>query len=329
MAIATSHTVHIAVLPTRSHLDTDDDSPLKLKTFQLGPTAHVLEESPIASILWHPLGHRGRCLVTITSDASVRLWELNRTNRYSFNEPTLAVDLRKLVEAITDDDDLSASGYGQSKGFSSEAYEWEVASACFGGSLDQEGINGWAPTTLWVAMKEGDVYALCPLLPSRWQLSNSPGASSILQHLTTSIESRNASNEEDEEPEEQRISRDQLAWLMSITDQEPIVEQDDLGGLTEVYTRPDSVPDCPKLQGPFQLTPELDMSKDFEISDILVYGLSNLDSVDDDTIPEGLETSVVCLLTSNCDVHICLDMDGVEGQWLPSNEVSSNHRTST
>ncbi|KAF2492926.1 hypothetical protein BU16DRAFT_620230 [Lophium mytilinum] len=321
MAIATTHTIHIAVLPNSSHLGTEDTSPLKLKTFQLGPTAHVLEQSPIASVLWHPLGYRGRCLVTITTDAVVRLWELNRTNRYSFSEPTVAVDLRKLIDATSTEDDLSVSGYAHSKGFSPDAYEWEIASACFGGSLEQEGINGWSPMTLWVAMKEGDVYALCPLLPSKWQVTKSPGTSTILQHLTTAIESQNAYTEESS-TKEQRISQAQFSWLLDILDQEPVVEKDHLDDVTEIYSRPESTPIFPKLQGPLQLTPDLDDSKDFEISDILVFGLSNLDSVDEDGSPEGLSASVVCLLSSNCDVHMCLDLEGVEGQWLPAREDS-------
>ncbi|KAF2807109.1 uncharacterized protein BDZ99DRAFT_465039 [Mytilinidion resinicola] len=320
MAIATSHTIHIAVLPNSSHLGTEDTSPLKLKTFQLGPTAHVLEQSPIASVLWHPLGHRGRCLVTITTDAVVRLWELNRTNRYSFSEPTVAVDLTKLIDATSTEDDVSVSGYTHSKGFSPDAYEWEVASACFGGSLEQEGINGWSPMTLWVAMREGDVYALCPLLPSKWQVTKSPGTSTLLQHLTTAIESQNAFSEEESNTNEQRISQAQFSWLLDILDQEPVVENDHLDDVTEIYSRPESTPILPKLQGPFQLTPDLDDTKDFEISDILVFGLSNLDSFDDDGSPEGLSASVVCLLSSNCDVHVCLDLEGVEGQWLPSRE---------
>jgi nucleoporin NUP82 len=100
-----------------------------------------------------------------------------------------------------------------------------------------------------------------------------------------------------------------------------MVEEDHLEDIAEVYTRPDSVPVCPSLQGPFQLNPDLDISEDFEISDILVFGLSNVDSIDEEGSPEGLSSSVVCLLTSNCEVHMCLDLEGIEGQWLPTIEV--------
>ena len=47
LAICTEHTVHIAVLPPSSRLSEYDRSPLKLKTYHLGPTIHVIPESPI------------------------------------------------------------------------------------------------------------------------------------------------------------------------------------------------------------------------------------------------------------------------------------------
>ncbi|OCL08466.1 hypothetical protein AOQ84DRAFT_364084 [Glonium stellatum] len=318
MAIVTAHTIYIAVLPDPSHLNTEDTSPLKLKTFQLGPTAHVLEQSSIASVIWHPLGYRGRCLVTVTKDAVVRLWELNRADRSTFSEPTLAVDLKKLANATSADENLSASKYGASKGFSPDSFELEVAAACFGGSLNQEGIHGWAPMTLWVAMKEGDVYALCPLLPSKWQLKRTSSTSTFMQFLMASIHSKYASIQENHtaSPDDRRTSRQQLSWLSDITCQEPLVECEFFEEIIEVYSRPASTPSIPKLQGPFTLAP--DFGGDFELTDIIISGLKTLDENKGGDGKDGIPVSVVCLLTSNCDIHICLDLEGVEGQWLPS-----------
>lgn len=168
IAVVRSHTVYIAVLPDRQHLNKPELGPLKVKSFQLGPTCHVLESSPIVSVLWHPMGELGRCLVTITADSVVRLWEVNRENRTSFNEPSLAVDLKKLVNATSAEQDLNASKYGSGKTFSPDSVELEPAAACFGGNAEV-GEYPWRSMTLWIAMREGDVYALCPLLPKRWQ----------------------------------------------------------------------------------------------------------------------------------------------------------------
>ncbi|OCK85256.1 hypothetical protein K432DRAFT_413447 [Lepidopterella palustris CBS 459.81] len=319
MAITTSHTAYIAVLPDSALLNSEDTSVLKLKTFQLGPTAHVLEQPPIASVIWHPLGYRGRCLVTVTTDAVVRLWELNRADRSTFNEPALAIDLKKLANATSADDNLSASKYGATKGFSPDSVELEVASACFGGSpRSQDAVHGWAPMTLWVAMKEGDVYALCPLIPSKWQLNRTSSGAAVIETLTTSINSRYASLEDqlDISEDERRSSTQQLSWLSDIIYQEHLIEDGLLGEAYDVYSRPTSTPPIPKLQGPFSLVPELD--EDFELADIIVSGFKILGDDLEEAKSEGLPASVVCLLTTSCEVHICLDLDGIEGRWLPS-----------
>ncbi|KAF2184097.1 hypothetical protein K469DRAFT_667284 [Zopfia rhizophila CBS 207.26] len=319
MAIATSHTIHIILLPDSSLLDSDDANPIKPKCFQLGPTAHVLEESPVVSILWHPLGYRGRCLITITQDGTIRLWELNRSDRSTFNEPALSVDLKKLANATNDEENLSASKYGASKGFSPDSFELEVASACFGDFLEQEGVHGWAPMTLWVAMVEGDVYALCPFLPSKWQLTESPAASTILETLTTSINANFATVQEEPEAtsEDRETAKKQLSWLSDLVYQEPLEEEHPCGEPIKVYTRPRSVPVVPLLQGPFSFTPEFD--DQFELTDIIVFSLKSYSDGIDNEPAEGLPAAVVCLLTDTCNVHVCLDFEGIVGRWLPPN----------
>lgn len=320
LAVSTSHTVHVVVLPSAALLDSDDDSPIKPRTFQVGPTTHVLEESPVATTLWHPLGYHGRCLVTITKSGVVRLWEVNRADRSSFGEPSLSIDLPKLANATSDQDDLSASKFGVSKGFSPDSVELEVASACFGDSPDQEGVHGWAPMTLWIATIPGDVYALCPLLPSKWQLVESPGAFTFLQTLTSSINITYAELSEDEDVAqgELKTSEKQVSWLSDILYEEPFVEELPTGDSIKVFARPKSAPAVPLLQGPFTITPEVDF---FELSDMIVFSLKTLSESSEAEAAEGLPTAVVCLLTDTCIVHVCLDLEGIVGRWLPSPEV--------
>ena len=331
LAVSTSHTVHVILLPDSSLLQAgEDDGPLKPKTFQLGPTIHVLEESPIATTLWHPLGYHGRCLVTITKAGVVRLWEMNRADRSSFSEPSLSIDLPKLANATTDRDDLSASKFGASKGFSPDSVELEVASACFGDFPEQEGVHGWAPMTLWIATLPGDVYALCPLLPSKWQLVESPGSHTFLQTLTSSININytEIADDEDSPKHELVTSEKQVGWLSDILYEDPHVEERPSGDSVKVFARPASTPAVPLLQGPFTIAPEVD---DFELSDMIVFSLKNMSEVDDEDddddedeakeyVAEGLPTAVVCLLTDTSDVHVCLDVEGIVGRWLPSPE---------
>lgn len=328
LAILTTHTVHIALLPDSSHLTAQDTSPLRLKTHTLGPTTHVTSQSAVVSALWHPLGVNGSCLVTVTEDAVVRVWEIYTTDRLSFERPTLAIDLKKLADGTSLDQDFSASAFGMNKGFSPDSFEMEVASACFA----SRGSGGWSPMTLWVAMGGGDVYALCPLLPERWA-----PPPTLIPSLSVSIVAKVASLEDDPEVSEQSklLSQQQLAWMSDLDKQDPMIIEAPIGQPpTEIYTRPVKPGKIPKLQGPFEfeLAPEESEDElDTMLTDIFVIG-SKLDAEElmsgededlEDTYQEGLSAGVICLLSSSGRVTICLDLDGVEAQWLPSGKLKN------
>lgn len=328
MAIATSHTVHIAVLPDSSHLGVDDFGPLRLKTFQLGPTAHVLEQSALASIIWHPLGVNGRTLVTVTEDATVRLWEVNRDNRSSFDEPALSVDLKKLANATTAEEDLRASKYGMGKGFTPDSAELEVTAACFGRNSDVENGCLWPSMTLWIATTEGDLYALCPLLPSKWQLRTSDSQPKGVAALAASIRARSElilKNDEATE-NEKRAALQQRQWLSELLELPP-TRVDGKGDFDyiDIYPRPKQTPAVPRLQGPFQMTPELD--EEDQVIDIFVTALRDaseedfVDLEDPQKDDEDALASIICLSTTDGIVRVCLDLEGVEAKWLPSIKV--------
>ena len=323
LAIATEHTVHIALLPDSSHLGQLPNGSIKLKAFSIGPTTHVLSQSQIASILWHPCGVAGNCLVTITVDAVVRLWEFSRDNRWSTDSPTLAVDLKKLVTGTSEEQDF-APGRTRNRAFSLDAVGLEVAAACFGGcgSSDE---SAWSSTTLWFAMKGGDVYALCPLLPSKWQ-----PPSTLMPSISTAVVGKKALTQDDSQSnlEEIRQYDDQYEWIREIDGQDPMVVDgyDEYSPDIEVYSRPSNPGAIPRLQGPFQLFSE-DVDEDLELSDIHVIAGkidaealtsgddsdSELDWMDDD----GVSAAVICLTTRSGRVYVCLDVEGVEGKWLP------------
>ncbi|KAJ5770609.1 uncharacterized protein N7511_002660 [Penicillium nucicola] len=327
LAIITEHTVHISVLPDASHLSSSDSTPLRLKTYQLGPTTHVIPEAPVVSALWHPLGLHSNlsgCIVTITADAAVRVWELDRNNHWSFDQPTLAIDLKKLVDGTSCDQDFAPSGFGKNKGFSADLIDMEVASACFAGS-GEEKEDAWAPMTLWVAMRPGDLYALCPLLPTKWQAPSTtiPSLSSAIVPKLTALE-----QDPEEFDEELTACRQQYDWLSELDGQEPLglpAGAETLQG-AEVFTRPANPSAIPRLQGPFRFDTgdELD---DLDLCDLLVIA-ARLDVDDlmmgeeeelavDASEQDKLSATVLSLSSGNGRVHICLELDGVEGQWLP------------
>jgi nucleoporin NUP82 len=329
MAIVTVHTVHIAILPDRSHLSSTEKTPLRLKTYQLGPTTHVIPESPVVSALWHPLGVHTNveaCIVTITADAAVRVWELDRNNHWSFDRPALAIDLKKLVDGTSSDQDFTPLGFGKNKGFSADSFDMEVASASFGGTARQ-GEDAWAPMTLWVAMRPGDLYALCPLLPSKWQAppATIPAISAAIIPKLTAAEGDYSGA--DEIGDDLIACRQQYEWLKEIDNQD-FVNASDLDPFAEtgILKRPSNPSVIPRLQGPFQFDAG-EQFDDLEVTDFLVIP-ARLDTEalmlgeDDEGIleenaQEGLPFTTICMSTSSGRVHICLELDGVEGQWLP------------
>ena len=319
LAVLTAHTCHVCVLPSSAHLRSGDDSEIRLKSFQVGPTAHVLEQAPLATALWHPLSRPGiPALVTITKDACVRQWELDINNRYTFDEPAVAIDLKKLANATSTNADFSASKYGAKKGFSPDEVEMQVAAATFGGSGNED-ENGWSSMTLWFAMTEGDTYALSPFLPSQFRVP-----STMLPALSTSVVAKARAIQHDAHAleSEKRTADAQKKWLAELDAQDPY----SLPGETEfdvieVYSRPERLGAIPKLQGPFTLSPEPDFG---EITDIHVIAptidreeLFGEDLEDAPIGEEGLSIGMVCLATNTEKVHVCLDLDGIEAEWLP------------
>ncbi|KAK6081963.1 nuclear pore complex protein An-Nup82 [Seiridium cupressi] len=332
LAVLTTHTIRICAVPDLAHLSQPSNEVIKPKWWTLGPTTHVVDRSPVASAIWHPLGVNGSVLVTVTTDAVVRVWELNPLDRWSFDKPTLTIDLIKLADGTSLDQNFAASTDTTRKGFSADSFEMDVAAACFAG----RGSGGWAPMTLWVAMREGDVYALCPLLPSKW----SPPPT-LIPSLSVAIVGNLAAIEDDPSVSSSAklLAQQQLDWMTDLDNQEPTEVEGPLGEpLAEVFTRPSRPGVVPRLQGPFELdtSPDTEDDLDTELTDIFAIG-QKLDTAElmmgedeelevDDVDQEGLSLNIICLLSSSGQLRICLDFDGVEAQWLPPRNKSKTIR---
>ena len=192
----------------------------------------------------------------------------------------------------------------------------EASAACFGG-LGAENEDPWAATTLWTTMSNGDVYALCPLLPSRWR----PTPTTI-PALTTSAVSRMASiPAEDVNADERRAADQQYEWVQEL-DNEVLGSGDHAD--ESIRFRPSNPSAIPRLQGPFEL-PIDDISAEVDVTDILVIP-ANLDEdelfsgeEDFDILPgaKSLPFTVICLATTSNQLHVMVELEGVTGQWLP------------
>lgn len=284
------------------------------------------------SAIWHPLGVNGSCLVTVTADAIVRVWELAPQHRWSFDGPTTSIDLKKLADGTNLDQDFSAAQAATNKGFSPDSFEMDVAAAGFA----HKGAGGWNPMTLWVAMREGDVYALCPLLPQKWA-----PPPTLIPSLSVSIVETVGSIEDDPEVSEfdKLLAQQQLEWMGDLDSQEPqIVEGQPGESMLEVYTRPSRPGAVPRLQGPFELASDPDTGDDLDtsITDIMVIGKKtdadelmrdeeeDLDVEEKDS--EGASVPIICLLSTSGQVRVYLDLEGVQAQWLPPKSKSKMGR---
>ena len=263
----------------------------------------------------------------MTTDAAVRLWEFDERNRYASDTPSLAIDLKKLALGSSDLENF-APERGRNRAYSLDSIGMEVASAYFGGSgVSDE--SPWSAMTLWIAMKAGDIYALCPLLPSKWQASPT-----TLPSLSTTTVANAAAAKEEASPDAEnlRMGEDQYTWIQDLDGQQATYTDgaDEFSDKVQVFRRPERPSPIPRLQGPFQLTYEDNDENvdrgDEEISDILVIAskidgesLEDDDSADSvaDMDEHDLSAAVICLLTRSGKVNLCIDLEGVEGRWLP------------
>jgi nucleoporin NUP82 len=295
--------------------------------FTLGPTTHVTSRAAVMSALWHPLGVNGSCLVTVTSDAILRIWEIDLSNRWSFDNPTTSIDLKRLADGTSLDQDFSASTHAN-KAFSPDSFEMEVAAAAFA----SRGSGRWDPMTLWVAMREGDVYALCPLLPQKWA-----PPPTLIPSLSVAIVGTLGSIEGDPSVAEHQklLSQQQFEWMGDLDSQEPaIIDGPPDEPVIEVYNRPSRPGVVPRLQGPFELNADPDTGDELDtlITDIMVIGKKTevddlMEGEDDDLELDerdrvGASITVICLLSASGQTRIYLELDGIEAQWLPPKKKS-------
>ena len=167
LAILTATNVYALVIPDSHHVTEPDFGPVKATLFPVGTEVHRADRSPVVSVRWHPLSESDNCLVTVTADGILQVFEFAPKNRLSFQDPSSIIHLASLAEFEESGVYTECGSDGNRKGFGLDAKDIDVASICFGG----EGTStetGWDSFTLWIATTEGDIYTLCPLLPRIW-----------------------------------------------------------------------------------------------------------------------------------------------------------------
>lgn len=171
-------------------------------------------------------------------------------------------------------------------------------------------------------MREGDVYALSPFLPSKWTAPRS-----LIERLTASVSCISSSSCETNHS--QRTRNQLRMWLSDITSQQAQFTTEEL--LSDIYTlqRPLRPNPISKLQGPFATSPDMDDM--FEVTDL--YAIASAENEDAAMSEDGeiededlgpASASLLCLSTSDCKIHILASIGTVEGRWLPARKLHSD-----
>lgn len=264
-------------------------------------------------------------MTTITEDATVRLWEFERQNRMSVNTAALAIDLKRLANGTAGSENFSPPKFGTAN-FSAEMPYMEVSAACYAGAggSDLQRDAGWATTTLWLGMKDGGLYALCPIVPSKFAAS--PKMLDELAATTCLTAAELDEGDVDDAKEDMRAALDQLNWINGV---EKHHRGEDFDVNLTVFNRPSKPSPIPMLQGPYRTEPEPDAL--FDITDIFVIPRSGQNgNVDEDGFEiiggneaqdeEHIPVDAVCIATSDARIHICFDLQGATARWLPAHK---------
>ncbi|TPX49647.1 hypothetical protein SeMB42_g02541 [Synchytrium endobioticum] len=202
LAVAGDHDVVVLVLPPPGSFGGSRPP----ESYVIGEMYHSADQTArIARILWHPSGVNGTCLMVLSSDGNLRIYDIIKdVNNPKQTIPVLPTapshlsTLRPLTATnrygLHDDDDENDYMYYQ------DASE-ESVSMCLGHGI------GWGRYTLYVLAKSGEVYSICPVMPSRCVVDLSH-----LQHLQLllSVNNDNLDKYEEKQTQLQRIFLEEL-----------------------------------------------------------------------------------------------------------------------
>jgi nucleoporin NUP82 len=259
-------------------------------------------------VLWHPLGVQGASLVVLTADGYVRTYDFTIGSEISFEVPDQTLDLYALNGRKR-----------HTGGFAADQDEMMPASCCFG-----SGKYGWRPFTLYILMRSGDVYALNPVVPSRWVASRD-----YIQMLSLDITAELEAFSQETTPEYKTIIRHQTKWVNDVLNQEAGITNAQTSFTTLSGNTPPrrSIPTClkrpevvgpePVLQGPFLFEPA---PQEFTTNDYpAACDIFHL---------EAGPVGVIGIVHSDGKLDICIETEALPARWVDKKRSSKLDLTS-
>ncbi|KAK4052043.1 hypothetical protein OIV83_002337 [Microbotryomycetes sp. JL201] len=167
LAVVGTHSVAVVVLP-RKGWSSSVSKTIECRSLLVGRFYHHLPGSlATLQVMWHPWGEHASSLLVLSSDATVREYNVAQ----DVDEPIQSASFnRALVNSASSNLATSARNSSSSngrahrhRGFSAIDQDAETAVGfCLG-----SGKGDWGPATLYGLMKNGDIKALCPFLPKK------------------------------------------------------------------------------------------------------------------------------------------------------------------
>lgn len=245
-------------------------------------------DANILKAIWNPVHRYDANLIILTSDNTVRSYDLVK----SYEAPEQEVCLTLASLEVTPGVHFA----------SAETDEFQAVSIALGTSSDPHGRF-----TLYVLSREGDIYAICPFTPSTFVLTQKELEVVFDSAVAAEFEYRHS---EDSEMLVRRHYKRQLDWTSNLWSQASVTLVESRQNFHEetfneyyVLQRPESFP-SPQLQGPFKISPYPEEYYYKDAADIA-------------TIDNG-SCTVLCTTYSDGSVLIALQLHSIDMNWAVS-----------
>eukprot|EP00833_Pecoramyces_ruminatium_P008671 jgi/Orpsp1_1/1182703/evm.model.c7180000082318.1 len=254
----------------------------------------------IVKAAWHPLSSTNSHIVILSSDGCLRLFDVSSESKEPEQLYYIGPQYYNEYKAFT------SSIYIPGRSISGNSEEMETVSFAFGSGED------WEIFTIYVLMKNGDVYAICPFLPSKSTVKKS-----LLENLSLSIEQR----WKESDPEDMIIDQQyrlQRCWISTVLQNlKPIKSDSDENEEVIINGNISRFKDIhPVIQGPFLLQPapiEFDPDK-FDFDNIA----SSIISLKTEPF------SIILIAYTNGKIDVCLNVAPVEALWMSNNDTAQD-----
>ncbi|KAI8855098.1 hypothetical protein BC829DRAFT_379214 [Chytridium lagenaria] len=197
LAVVGDHDVAVVVMPLYSKYL---GQKVEVRSYLVGKMHHSFDDiTRIAKVAWHPLSDGNSHLMVLSCNGVFRMYNLSRNpdepeQTFSFCDSGALSSPSKTSPKKSNKEGIFALSSEVS-----EAVSFALGSGC-----------GWGPFTVYCMMRSGDIYAACPIVPERSEVS-----CQHLRALKSSVQYMwKQADEEDEYMERQFYWRDR--WVEDV-----------------------------------------------------------------------------------------------------------------